>query len=197
MSRILLVRHGQSTWNADGRWQGQADPPLSDLGVAQALVASRSLDDLDVVWASDLERAHVTARHIAEPQGLAVVTDERLRERHAGEWTGLTRAQIDAQYPGFLAERRRPPGFEANDVLTVRALAALWELDAALDGGTGLVVTHGGVILGVERHLGEELPPIPNLGGRWIGTEGDVFLLGDRVVLVHPDEIEVTTPGQL
>lgn len=197
MSRILLVRHGQSTWNADGRWQGQADPPLSDLGVAQAQVASGSLDDLDAVWASDLERAHVTARHIAVPQGLGVTTDERLRERHAGEWTGLTRAQIDAQYPGWLAERRRPPGFEADDALVVRALAALGELDAALDGGTGLVVTHGGVILGIERHLGETSPPLPNLGGRWIGTEGDGFLLGDRVVLVHPDEIEVTTPGQL
>ena len=165
--------------------------------MAQAQVASRSLDDLDAVWASDLERAHVTAQHIAEPQGLGVTTDERLRERHAGEWTGLTRAQIDAQFPGWLADHRRPPGFEADDVLVVRALAALWELVTALDGGTGLVVTHGGVILGLERHLGETLPPIPNLGGRWIGADGDDLLLGDRVVLVHPDEIEVTTPGQL
>src|ERR1051325_541049 len=95
MSRILVVRHGQSTWNADGRWQGQADPPLSDLGVAQAEAAARTVDGVDVISASDLERAHHTATILAAPRQLEVVADARLRERDAGEWTGLTRVQID------------------------------------------------------------------------------------------------------
>ena len=197
MSRILVVRHGQSTWNADGRWQGQADPPLSELGVAQAEAAARSVDGVDAIWASDLERARHTAGILATPRGLEVVADVRLREREAGEWTGLTRAEIDEQYPGALTERRRPPGFEPDDVLVVRALAALRDLAAALAGGIAIAVTHGGVILAVERHLGEDWTPVANLEGRWIEAGADGTLgLGDRQILFDPDAVEVTTPGQ-
>jgi probable phosphoglycerate mutase len=196
-SRILVVRHGQSTWNADGRWQGQADPPLSELGVAQAEAAARAVDGAAAIWASDLERAQHTASILAAPRGLDVVTDPRLRERDAGEWTGLTRAQIEEQYPGALGERRRPPGFEGDEVLVVRALAALQDLAAALAGGTAIVVTHGGVILAVERHHGEAWTPVANLEGRWLEAAADgSFRLADRQILFDPDSVEVTTPGQ-
>ena len=196
-SRIFVVRHGQSTWNADGRWQGQADPPLSELGIAQAEAAARAVDGVDVVWASDLERAHHTATILAAPFGLAVVPDARLRERDAGEWTGLTRAEIDERYPGALEERRRPPGFESHDELVPRALAALRELAATLDSGTAIAVTHGGVILAIERHHGVERTPVANLEGRWLDVESDgSFALGDREILFDPDAVEVTVPGQ-
>src|SRR3954464_6700209 len=90
-SRVLLVRHGQSEWNAVGRWQGQADPPLSDLGRAQARAAARSLGSLDAVYASDLQRATETALIIAEQIGIGpVILDPDLRERDAGQWSGLT-----------------------------------------------------------------------------------------------------------
>jgi len=192
-----MVRHGQSTWNADGRWQGQADPPLSELGIAQAEAAARSVDGVEVIWASDLERARHTASILAAPRGLEVVAEARLREREAGEWTGLTRAEIDAQYPGALAERRRPPGFEADDVLVVRALAALQDLAAALAGRSAIAVTHGGVILAVELHHGEEHSPVANLEGRWIEVDAEGgFALGDRQILFDPETVEVTTPGQ-
>jgi probable phosphoglycerate mutase len=192
-----VVRHGQSTWNADGRWQGQADPPLSELGVAQAEAAALAIDGVDAVWTSDLERASRTASILAARRGLDVVADARLREREAGEWTGLTRAQIDEQYPGALAERRRPPGFEADDTLVVRALAALQDLASALAGGTAIAVTHGGVILAVERHHGEESTPVANLEGRWLETAADgSFRLGTRQILFDPDAVEITTPGQ-
>jgi broad specificity phosphatase PhoE len=196
-SRIFVVRHGQSTWNADGRWQGQADPPLSELGIAQAEAAARAVDGVDLVWASDLERAHHTATILAAPHGLAVVPDARLRERDAGEWTGLTRAQIDEQYPGALEERRRPPGFESDDELVPRAHAALRELAATLGNGTAIAVTHGGVILAIERHHGVERTPVANLEGRWldVGSDGS-FALGDRQILFDPDAVEVTIPGQ-
>ena len=196
-SRILVVRHGQSTWNADGRWQGQADPPLSELGVAQAEAAARAVDGVAAIWTSDLERAHRTASILAAPRGLDVVADARLRERAAGEWTGLTREQIEMRDPGALAARRRPPGFEHDDALVVRALAALRDLATALDGGTAIVVSHGGVILAVERHHGEEWTPVANLEGRWLEAGADGSLrLGDRQILFDPDAVEVTTPGQ-
>jgi len=196
-SRILVVRHGQSTWNADGRWQGQADPPLSELGIAQAEAAAVAVDGVDAIWASDLERAHHTASILAAARGIEVVSDPRLRERAAGEWTGLTRAQIEEQYPGALAERRRPPGFEVDEVLVTRALAVLDALAAALAGGTAIAVTHGGVILAVERHHGEERTPVANLEGRWIDVAPDgSFGLGERQILFDPDAVEVTTPGQ-
>src|SRR5947207_3359793 len=88
VSRLLLVRHGESTWNADGRWQGQADPPLSPLGERQARAASETCPDVDAVVSSDLRRAHQTATIIAQRRGLGPVhTERRLRETFTGEWT--------------------------------------------------------------------------------------------------------------
>jgi len=108
-TRALLTRHGQSEWNALGRWQGQADPPLSDLGRRQAHEAARSLGTVDGIWASDLQRAAETAVIIGDDMGVGpVVLDADLRERDAGEWTGLTRAEIERRYPGFLPDGRRP-----------------------------------------------------------------------------------------
>ena len=97
MTDVLIARHGQSEWNALGRWQGQADPPLSTLGRLQAAHAATRLSDIDVIVASDLERASDTARIIADALGVdEVVIDADFRERHAGEWQGLTKDDIDA-----------------------------------------------------------------------------------------------------
>lgn len=187
MSRILIVRHGQSTWNAAGRWQGQADPPLSELGIEQAERASTAIERVDAVWSSDLERANHTARILAAPHGLSVVADPRVRERAAGPWTGLTRDGIEEQFPGFLADGRRPPGYEDDASLAARAFAALEEFAAALAGGTGIVVSHGGVILTVERWHGIERTPIHNLEARWLDaapTSPTGFAVGERVTLM-------------
>lgn len=189
MSRLLLVRHGQSTWNASGHWQGQADPPLTDLGHDQAGQAALHLAGLlgtvDAVRASDLERAHHTARALAAPHGLEVVTDERLRERHAGPWTGLTRAEIDERFPGYLDDGRRPEGYETDDDLSARTLAALHDFADALAGGTGVLVTHGGVIVTLETRHGAERENITNLGARWLERSPDgAFTLGERIRLV-------------
>lgn len=187
MSTILIVRHGQSTWNAAGRWQGQADPPLSELGVEQAERAAAVIDRVDAVWSSDLERANHTARILAAPHGLAVVADARVRERAAGPWTGLTRDEIDAQYPGHLVDGRRPPGYEDDDSLATRAFAALTEFAESLAGGTGVVVSHGGVILTVERWHGIERTPIHNLEARWLEVAPESptgFTVGARVALM-------------
>jgi probable phosphoglycerate mutase len=198
---LLVVRHGQSTWNADGRWQGQADPPLSPLGEEQAAAAARTLGACDAVYASDLERAHRTAGIVAAAvlaggEG-AVVTDPRLRERHAGEWTGLTRGEIEARDPGALADGRRPRGFEPDAVLAERGLAALRDCARALPaGGTALVVTHGGLIRSVVRVLGDEGEAVPNLGGRRLEADGAGLVLGGPVLLLDATT-EVTIPRQL
>ena len=197
--RLLLVRHGESEWNAVGRWQGQADPPLSDVGRQQALVAAGVVGSVDAIVASPLERAHQTALIISEALGIGpvgIVTD--LQERHAGEWQGLTRDQIDEQYPGYLVDRRRPPGFEPDESLLGRALAALDGIAAELDGAEDvLVITHGGLIYAVERHLGEPFVRIPNLGARQLTRTGDGWAIGDRMLLIDPTEVEVTNPGQI
>ena len=204
MLRLLLVRHGQSEWNAEGRWQGQADPPLSDLGRLQARAAGASIGAVDAVVASPLERAFLTASAISESVGVGpVLVDADLMERHAGDWQGLTLAQIDQQYPGYLDDkgddRRRPPGWEHDDVLLERVLRAIDRIATDLAGADDVVaVTHGGVIYAIERHLGADFQRIPNLGARWVAVGDDGRLtLGERLLLIDPDEVLVTNPGQI
>ena len=217
MTRVLLVRHGQSEWNADGRWQGQADPPLTELGRAQALHATRSLGTVDAIVSSDLQRAAETALIFSEALGVGpIVIDPDLRERDAGEWSGLTRAEIERDWPGYLGPppplqttagptaaarqaddpRRRPPGWEPDESLAARATAALARIHDLAPAGEAIAVTHGGLIYSLESMLGAPFVRLPNLGGRWIevAAEGPAAL-GERVVLVEADE--VTIPNQL
>jgi probable phosphoglycerate mutase len=195
MARILLVRHGQSEWNASGRWQGQADPPLSELGAEQAIAAAKAVGIVDAIYASDLVRAQHTAELVAAQLGADVAVEPRLRERNAGEWEGRTRAEIEESWPGFLETGRRPAGYEPDDSVLGRVLGAL-DAIAAMHDGDVLVVTHGGVVRVVERHLGGDAEGlIPNLGGRWLEHDGNGLQLGDRVVLL--DESQVTRPQQL
>lgn len=119
---VLLIRHGQSEWNATGRWQGQADPPLTDEGRNDARRAAEALGAFDAVVASTLQRAIETAEALADGIGVGpVLTDPRWMERTAGPWEGLTRPEIEAGWPGHLAEGGRPAGWEADEVLVTRA----------------------------------------------------------------------------
>lgn len=218
MTRVLLIRHGQSEWNADGRWQGQADPPLTDLGRHQALHAAHNLGAVDAIVASDLQRASETALIIAEALGVGpVVLEPALRERDAGEWSGLTRAEIERDWPGYLdspetdrhaafardpveqpkAERRRPPSWEPDEVLLERVVDGLGRVHDLAPDGEVIAITHGGVIYALEGRFGSPFARLANLAGRWIdlGPGGELRGLGDRVVLVDPDEL--TVPAQL
>jgi probable phosphoglycerate mutase len=185
--RVLLVRHGESTWNADGRWQGHADPPLSDMGVAQARAASSDVARVDAVWCSDLVRARQTAE-LCAPTGVPVNKDPRLRERDVGAWTGLTRDAIEDQCPGWLAAGRHPDGWEEDAAVAARGWDALHRVLAALPPGAGaVVISHGGLIRAIESQLGVAPRPIPNLGGRWLHGGSAGLVLGDRVTLVGRD----------
>jgi broad specificity phosphatase PhoE len=194
--RLLVVRHGESTWNAQSRWQGQADPPLSPLGERQAEEAAERLaqtDPIASIWTSDLVRARRTAEVIAAHLGISRVHDEpRLRERDVGSWSGLTREQIEERWPGYLAARRSPPDFEGDAELLARTRAGLMAAVRDNEQGDVLVVTHGGVVRTIERSLGADPAPLPNLGGRWIlARSPDELTLGERVVLVEPDDVTV------
>jgi probable phosphoglycerate mutase len=189
-TRVLLLRHGQSTWNAAGRWQGQADPPLSDLGRAQASAAAAAIGAVDAVVTSDLLRAAETGALIAGALGIGpVLADERLRERHAGEWTGLTRAEIEAGWPGFLAGDDRPNGWEPIDVVAARAMAALADLHAQMPGGDVLVVTHSGVIRSIEHTIGVPEHFHQNLCGSWIDIAATGWRARDQVTLIDHDAV--------
>jgi broad specificity phosphatase PhoE len=195
-TRVLLVRHGQSEWNAEGRWQGQADPPLSDLGRRQAHEAARGLGAVDAIFSSDLQRAAQTAAIVAADLGVGpVVLDPDLRERDAGEYSGLTRAEIERRFPGHLDAGTRPPGWEPDDHLLARALRAVHAIAVAVPGGLVVAVTHGGLVYTIERHLGAAHARLANVAGRWIDVAGTALRLGDRIVLAEPED--VTVPNQL
>jgi broad specificity phosphatase PhoE len=200
VTQILLVRHGQSTWNAVGRWQGHADPPLSPLGAAQARAAAAVVGgvgmagSVDVIGSSDLARAHQTARLMADGLGIGpVLVDERLREADLGEWTGLRTVEIEATWPGYLQAHRRPPSFEGWERVADRALAALRGLARDHPGAVALVVAHGGLIRALERTQDVHEPVVANLAGRWFDvTPTGIAGLGERVSLIDHAAVAAT-----
>lgn len=196
MTRLLLVRHGESEWNALGKWQGWSDPPLSSLGRLQAKVAAGAVGSVGAVVASDLRRASETAEIVAGELGVGpVVVDAALRERAAGPWEGHTRAEIEDRWPGWLASGERPEGYESDEHVLDRVLPALAALEAV--GESVLAVTHGGVIGAVERHLGLPHNRTPNLGGRIVDVTCGRLAAGDPVLLVDEHDVRVTAPPEV
>ncbi len=190
---LLLIRHGESTWNAARRWQGHADPPLSETGRAQARAAAsalapsnppgritgsagrgqihepvgvRELPEIGSIWSSDLRRARETAEIIASELGLETRSHPGVKERTAGPWEGLTRDEIEQGWPRYLERRQRPEGFESDTALARRVVPALVEIAGIVDreaSGVPAVVTHGGVIGVVDRLAGNQRRRYPNL----------------------------------
>jgi probable phosphoglycerate mutase len=200
MTRLLLIRHGESEWNAAGRWQGQADPPLTDRGRQQALEASAAIGHVDAIVTSDLERAAETGAIIGRALGVDhLATDSGLRERDAGSLSGLTRAEIFVAFPHLLhddpagfepgddGEPRWPADWESDNHLWARVEVALTAIAQLVGDGDVLVVTHGGVMYAVERHLGGPgRGRLANLDGVEVLADERGFHLGERVHLVDP-----------
>lgn len=201
MTEILMIRHGQSVWNAQGRWQGQADPPLSQLGKEQADAAgaylAKQAADLafDGIATSTLDRAAATGSIIADHLGFDdVYRCVDLAERNAGEWSGLTRPEIDARYPGFLRAKKHPPGYEHDDDLMARIRRGMTEVIEKVAGNRLIVVAHGGIIYRIESSLGLPFRHLPNLGARSLHFDGKTFELGERHDLLAEFAGEHTTP---
>ena len=171
---MLLVRHGESTWNADGRWQGQADPPLSELGEQQAAEAAHARRSRSTRSGRPTSCARGTPPRSSPRASVGlechVRLDPRLRERDAGEWQGHTRAEIEEQWPGYLASGRRPPGLRgATTDLAARVSKRSTRSAARTRGSRCSSSSHGGVVRTLERHFGDDLDGLlPNLGGRWL-----------------------------
>lgn len=187
--RLCLVRHGETAWNAEHRLQGWTDIPLNDHGERQARALATELRGVpfDAIVSSPLMRAWCTAQAVAaERSGLVVQAAPDLRERHHGEWQGLTRDEIarrdPAQHallqgrcPGYV-----PPGGESIETFATRvhrALAALWVEYASPVSPTILAVAHGGVLdMAYRLATGQDLHsarqhPLPNAAINWLQAD--------------------------
>ncbi|TMB77978.1 MAG: histidine phosphatase family protein [Chloroflexi bacterium] len=169
-ARLVLIRHGQSTWNRDHRIQGQLDPPLSDEGRRQAELLGGRLAERRFVgfYASDLKRALETAQVIGRVIGIEPEPAHALREIFLGEWEGLRTEEIAARFPeAWAAWVEEPdwdvvPGGEGAALFDARVGAALDEIVKRHQHGDILLVTHGGVIqIALHRVVGR-----PS-GGLW------------------------------
>jgi broad specificity phosphatase PhoE len=156
VTELLLVRHGETDWNADGRLQGQTDRPLNDFGRRQAQRLGEQLqgERLVAIYSSDLARARETAEIVGERLGLPVVLDSGLREKDWGNWEGLTAVERDRVE--FVGEST-----EAHQERTLDALRRISERHP--DDGRVLVVTHGGSMRRAQTAaLGLALPVVEN-----------------------------------
>jgi probable phosphoglycerate mutase len=189
ITRFIVVRHGETEWNVAARIQGQQDSKLTAEGVAQAESLAQRLagETFDRIVASDLGRAHDTAKAIARACGHEITLDDRFRERHFGAGEGLGYDEVDRRFPGAFSRVRETdpdfviPGGESRRQFHARVVAGFEALAQAHAGETVVVVTHGGVLATLYRHI-HAIPldkahaiPITNAsynalafdGGRW------------------------------
>lgn len=178
MTTLLLIRHGQTDWNAQRRWQGHTDIPLNATGLAQAQAVARRLADwpLRAVYSSDLQRAAQTAAAVAAPHGLAPVADARWRERSAGRFEGLTGADLARDFPDYFQEMQRgiirPLGGEMPEALLARVAEVFEQTVAQHNGDIIAVVSHGGTI----RMLLAHVLGLPPTGAFRLGVGGNTGL---------------------
>ncbi len=152
--RLVLLRHGQTAWNASGRAQGHADIELDDLGHAQAAAVALWVAGFGpaALWSSDLARARQTASYVEKETGLVAILDARLREYSVGDRTGLTLAEFEAQFPDeYVAWRAGRydvvPGAESTEDVRARIVPACRELIGSVaPGETAVGVTHGAAL---------------------------------------------------
>lgn len=189
---VLIVRHAPSTWNAGGRWQGQADPPLSDAGETMAAAAAEQVGAVDLVVTSTLARAARTGQLLAP--GAPAAVDAGLAEHDIGAWSGLTRNEIARRWPAELAafdagRLEAPPGGESRRHFDRRVAAAIDRVVAVIDRSEAervLIVTHAGVIRAVCRQRGAVDRHVGHLCGFEALVKGGALSLGDPLCLRDP-----------
>ncbi|MFN8139591.1 MAG: histidine phosphatase family protein [Fimbriimonadales bacterium] len=170
MLRILLVRHGQTDWNAVGRNQGTADIELDETGLRQSEQLAEALSEFEIsaIYTSDLKRASSTAQAVAMRSSALVISEPLLRERGYGEWEGLTGEEIEATNRDGLVEYRRdptlnaPPGGETGLDLFARAGYFLVKMLSEHESGSVVVVSHGGTIANLFAALLHASPSTAN-----------------------------------
>jgi glucosyl-3-phosphoglycerate phosphatase len=210
--RIVVWRHGRTEWNATGRFQGQADVPLDELGRLQALQAAEVLAALGPIRivSSDLSRASETAAVLASHCGLAVETDARLREIHVGSWEGLTVSEVQAVDPDlarrYLAGEDVPRSSTGETVTQTaeRVSTVLAEVgESAPDGSVVVVATHGVAgrvgacrLVGMPSEAWRLLGGLHNCG--WIRIDRHrhgYWRIGEYNVAARPPSTHAEGPG--
>lgn len=202
----MLLRHGETAWNAETRIQGQLDIALNDRGCWQAGRLAQALagEGFDAIYSSDLARAHATAQAVATAQGLKVQTDTALRERGFGRFEGLTYAEIDERFPDEAQRWRRreagfgPGGGEPLAAFYARSVAAVTRCAARHPGQSIAVVAHGGVLDCLHRAaagIALDAPRSWLLGNAAINR---LLFVEGRFVLIGWDDrghLEAAEPG--
>ncbi|HRF31396.1 MAG: histidine phosphatase family protein [Azonexus sp.] len=191
VTRICLVRHGETEWNAERRIQGQIDIGLNATGCRQAVAAGRWLKQADIaaLYSSDLKRAWTTALAIGAEIGLAPVPAPEMRERRYGVFEGLTYDEARMKHPaGYAAFEGRNADYDFENGESLRAMfervtGKLQAIAAAHPGRNVVVVLHGGVLDIINRFVrGNSLETprdflIPNAGINWISMAGEAWHL--------------------
>lgn len=156
---LLLIRHGVTDWNTAQRWQGHADIPLNETGRQQAHALAKRLATwpIEVIVSSDLQRCAQTAVTLAAPHNLQPVFDPLWRERHVGDFSGLTTEEVRARFPELWATSPRglvnPPNGEAFPDLRQRTLTAYEKVLTAYKGQMVAIVSHGGTLHTLIREV--------------------------------------------
>jgi probable phosphoglycerate mutase len=195
VTRLVLVRHGQTAWNLEGRAQGHTDVGLDETGRAQAVALAPYIAAMSPVslWSSDLIRSRQTAEYVAAATGLDIRLDSRLREFDAGERSGLTMTEFAERFPEAFASWRaghitgHVPGAETTTQVTARMVPALREIwDATGSGESAVVIAHGACLkvsllafLGWPDSLVDTLRGLDNCG--WTVVEEDAPGRGIRL----------------
>lgn len=210
MTRLILIRHGETLWNTERRMQGQLDSPLTERGIWQACRLGERMSGMDftALYSSDLPRARLTAQRIADQTGHGIVADARLRERHFGLFEGRTREEMErldpAAYARFMSRdpQYAVPGGESPAGFFSRCREALEDLAARHRGETIAIVTHGLVLDAAYRAatglaLEAQRPvPLVNASLNWFicedgswqaGRWGDADHLGAEGVTIFGD----------
>jgi len=180
MTRLILIRHGETDWNVEGRWQGQIDVPLNENGREDARETAHSLEEagIQAIYSSDLKRASETAKALGEATGLEIRTDARLREIHQGEWQGLLVSEIQERYNQRFEQRLKnpwavaPPGGETVVEVQQRVFQALDDILQKHPEDTVAIVAHGFVIallrVRLERKPVEQVWDLIPRSGAWV-----------------------------
>lgn len=190
MTEFVLVRHGETDWNIEGRLQGARDVPLNATGISQARAVATILagESWDVVISSPLARAYDTAIQMVDTIGIAesdIVIDSRLKERNYGAAEGLDLAERESRFPDGVW-----PDVETHEMLDLRTQSVMEEFAKTHAGKRVVLVTHGGWIRSVLRVISSSDAEvseihIPNASCSWISHDGHAWQLGNLGVAEH------------